>query len=69
MQRDLLQDYSLRQNLLCVSFCLASPGLQVNQLALELRDGGLQRRFAGGTRAASQLRFSSNTSAEAVPCN
>jgi hypothetical protein len=45
MQCDILQDQSSRQKLLRASFRLTGPGLKVNQLALELRNGGLQHRF------------------------
>jgi hypothetical protein len=45
MQCDILQDQSSRQKLLRASFRLTGLDLKVNQLALELRNGGLQRRF------------------------
>jgi hypothetical protein len=45
MQCNILQDQSSRQKLLRASFRLTGLGLKVNQLALELRNGGLQRRF------------------------
>lgn len=47
-QRDGLQYESLFQNFLRFPFRLVRLGLQLDKLLLKLRDGGLQRRLAGG---------------------
>jgi hypothetical protein len=49
--------------LLRIPLRLVGTGLQLSKLLLELRDGGVQGRFAGGTRSETQLCFSSNDSA------